>query len=324
MPDDRRLWWWDRGNNIIYAAWIWAILAMLVFLSFGGNITGEDRPFWYRCLTGYFIQNTSQLVSALFCLRNGFGRQMPSGRLVWQMFGIAQLCYLLGNIFFTSWELVWHLPSTGSLGDPFFVTSSTLTILTLALALITQKVRLRWSELAVVCVLGAYASLFLLWGMPAMETNTAPVAIESIASTKEVAPATSPAAEPENAIAPDWVQEIDKALKPYGDACNLYYVWCDVIALMMAMTVLFGYWGGRSGVAWKIIPQSVFCFYLADMWYAYAGRIEGYQAGFFLEVFWSLGAVLFAVAAALEYKQTLIDRQKFQEQYEQSYLESME
>jgi hypothetical protein len=70
------------------------------------------------------------------------------------------------------------------------------------------------------------------------------------------------------------------------------------------MTIAF--WGGRLSNAWQVNAQAITCFYIADMWLAYASNhIEGYQSGFMLEVFWIFGTLLFGIAAAIEFEYML-------------------
>jgi hypothetical protein len=80
--------------------------------------------------------------------------------------------------------------------------------------------------------------------------------------------------------------------------------------------MILGFWGGRLSNAWQVNAQAIICFYIADMWYAYAGnQIKDYQGGFMIEVFWIFGAIQFAVAASTEFEYMLA-RQKKEVNYE--------
>jgi hypothetical protein len=74
--------------------------------------------------------------------------------------------------------------------------------------------------------------------------------------------------------------------------------------------MILAFWGGRLSNAWQLNAQAITCYYIADMWFAYAGnQIKDYQGGFMLEVFWILGAIQFGVAASIEFEYMLA-RQK--------------
>jgi hypothetical protein len=106
----------------------------------------------------------------------------------------------------------------------------------------------------------------------------------------------------------------DGLLKPYGQTLNAFYVWSDIVLLAMAIVMILGFWGGRLSNAWQINAQAIICYYIADMWFAYAGnQIKDYQGGFMLEVFWILGAIQFGVAAGAEFEHMLA-RQKGEEE----------
>jgi hypothetical protein len=79
-----------------------------------------------------------------------------------------------------------------------------------------------------------------------------------------------------------------------------------VVLFGLAIVMILGFWGGRLSNAWQVTAQAIICFYIADMWFAYASnQIKDYQAGFMLEVFWILGAVQFGVAASIEFEHML-------------------
>lgn len=324
-----------RKQNIITWAFGWAALSLLVYMSFSGAPQNTERPLWYRFFTVYFLQNVPLLVAGLLCIRNGLSRRMPSGSKVWLLMGIALISFLIGNIFFGSWELVWQLNSTGSLGDPFFCIFYLCLSLAMVSAIASKQVRLKIYQWVIVVGVTLYAATLLMWILkpPAVSltaTGTAP-AISSTAqpattssdltasSLSRVAPELPKSAEPES-TAPQWVMFFDNIFKPYGQTLNSFYVWSDVVLFALAIVMILAFWGGRLSNAWQVNAQAIICFYIADMWYAYAGnQIEDYQGGFMLEVFWILGAIQFAVAAAVEFEHVLERQKKNTEQIDYDY-----
>ena len=142
----------------MYWAFGWAALALFTYIFFSGPAQGSERPFWYRIFTAYILQNVPTLVAGLLCIRNGLSRRMPSGSQLWLLIGIALLSYSIGNIFFSSWELVWHLNSTGSLGDPFFVIFYICLSLGMLTALASKRVKLNIYQWAIVVGIALYAA----------------------------------------------------------------------------------------------------------------------------------------------------------------------
>jgi hypothetical protein len=308
---------WERllcKQNIISWAFAWAALSLFTYIFFSGAASGVERPFWYRIFTAYFLQNIPSLVAGILCIRNGLSKRIPSGSKVWLLMGIALISYLIGNIFFSSWELIWHLNSTGSLGDPFFVIFYLCLSLAMLIAIRTKRVRLKMYQWSIILGIVTYSSMIAVWVLKPPATSTeivAPVAIVQTTTTNSPATATTaptitpPAAEPE-VTAPEWVMFFDGILKPYGTMLNSFYVWSDVFLLVLAIVMILAFWSGRLSNAWQFNAQAIACYYIADMWFAYAGNhIKDYQGGFMVEVFWILGAIQFAVAAGVEFDHML-------------------
>jgi hypothetical protein len=102
------------------------------------------------------------------------------------------------------------------------------------------------------------------------------------------------------------VLAIDRSMQPLVDTFNLFYVLCDLVLLTFAVILLLGFWGGQLGLPWRTTAQAVLCFYIADTWFAYANnRVQGYESGFIMEVFWIFGIVQFGIAAALEFDNSI-------------------
>ena len=312
---------WDgilSKKNVIRFAFIWIVLSLIIFLSFGTSMQGTGRPDWYRAVTAYPIQNIPVIFSSMLCLRNGLSRRMPSGSKVWLLIGIALLCYFIGNMFFSSWELVWQLSSTGSLGDIFFVLFYVFLAAAMMVAIASKRSNLNIYQWLLVGIVGVYAaSLATLIQAPAAATANEPTAIVQVsANDNSVAP--NPTAKIEKAepaapsiSIPDWVTAADNFFKPYGKTLNMFYVWCDVGLSCLAIVMLLGCWGGKLSQGWRVNAQAVICIYIADMWYAYAGnQIPNYQSGFFLEAFWLIGSLQFGIAAAIEFDMVMSRRRQ--------------
>jgi hypothetical protein len=104
------------------------------------------------------------------------------------------------------------------------------------------------------------------------------------------------------------------ALKPHATNLNYFYVWSDVLLFCLATAIVMGFWGEKTNRAWIVNAFAVVCFYISDMWFAYAAvHVENYQSGFFLEIFWTFGAILFGVAAANEFDLMLVRRENRQD-----------
>lgn len=287
---------WSQGNVIKYSI-AWSIISIAIYVIFSGPMSGADRPVWYRFLTAYALQITPVVISSILCLRNGLSKVMVNDKKPWLIMGIALLCFSIGNVFFSSWELIWHLSSTGCLGDPFFVVFYVLLLSAMMMVIWQRKIVPNAWQFLIIGVIAAYtiglANIIL-----------EPVAIPPSATTIEVAKAET-APEATTVEIPGWVQSADQAIKPYGKNLNIFYVWCDVCLFCLSLAILFHSWGSRLARPWQITAQGVFFIYVADAWYAYAGnRIADYQAGFTLEVCWILGLLQFGVAAAIEFEQS--------------------
>ncbi|MER3432131.1 MAG: hypothetical protein C4288_01545 [Leptolyngbya sp. ERB_1_1] len=102
--------------------------------------------------------------------------------------------------------------------------------------------------------------------------------------------------------APEWVITIENTLAPLKPFLDYFYVLADVFILIIATTLLLAFWGGRFSQSWRMIAAAAFSLYIADMWFKYAStRLENYQSGGLVEIFWVFSGVLFGIGAALEY-----------------------
>jgi hypothetical protein len=306
---------WRKQNVVLFSV-IWCILSLVVYIFFSGPMQGAERPLWYRIVTAYVLQNIPIVAASLLCLRNGLSRRMPSGSEVWLLMGIALFSYFLGNIFFVSWELIWGLNPTGSLGDFFFTIFYLLLAIAMLLAVISKRINLKSYQWLIIGSIATYASMMVIWILtpPVAASNVLTELSNTQIPTTFIAQAASSGTESYSPDIPGWVQAADQFFKPHGNTLNLVYVWSDVGLFCLAAVMIIGFWGGKLSNAWQVNAQAIICLYIADMWFAYAGKhIENYQTGFFLEVFWILGSIQFGIAAAMEFHHMLV-RQRQQVQ----------
>jgi hypothetical protein len=302
-----------QKKNIVRAATIFSIVSLSFYLFFSGPMLGVERPFWYQVIT-FVLQDLAIIGAGIVCFRNGFSKQMPSGSRVWLLIGLALFSFLIGDLFFGLWELLWHLDPVGSLGDIFYVILYILLLLGMVIAIVRKKVKLKIYQWSIVAVVTIYVAVIAMWitTPPTIANSTAPLAIVATvqASTSPDSPMTKPD-QASTSDVPEWVRSIDVVLKPYGQPLSMFYVWCDVALFGLAVIMLLAFWGGRLSDAWQVNAQAMICLYIADMWLAYAtNHISGYQSGFMLEVFWIFGIVQFGVAAALDFEH-MVARRKF-------------
>jgi hypothetical protein len=302
-----------QPKSIVRWSIIFSGISLFFYLFFSGPTHGVERPIWYRIGT-FILQDIALIGAGLVCFRNGFSKQMPSGSKVWLLIGVALFSFLIGNLFFGLWELLWHLDPVGSLGDPFFVFFYICLCLGMAIAIASKQVKLKIYQWSIVAGITTYAAVMAMWIMtpPISANSTAPAAV--VATAQSASSPASPTAAPAEAPTPDapaWVKSMDDVFKPYGAKLGQFYVWCDVALFGLAVAMILAFWGGRLSNAWQVNAQAMICFYIADMWLAYAtNHLSGYQSGFMLEVFWIFGIVQFGVAAALEFEHMTV-RQKF-------------
>jgi hypothetical protein len=290
---------WSKKNIQIWSSSL-AIGTALIYALFGGLSANTEHPIWYRVLTSCILLNLALLGSALLCIRNGFSRRIPSGRGVWLLLGASLLSFLCGSIFFSAWELYWGLNPAGSLGDPFFVMFYIFLPLSILLTIFTKKVRLEAYQWCLLLAAASFASLLVI-------VITSFIPSVAVAATTDSAPAIQAVEETVKNLVPEWVSTIDQALKPHATNLNFIYVWSDVVLFTLATTIVMKFWGMKLNRAWVINSFAVICFYISDMWFAYAAsNVENYQSGFFLEIFWTLGAILFGLAAVTEFDIMLV------------------
>jgi hypothetical protein len=237
------------------------------------------------------------------------------------LFAIAIFAFFGGNLWFCLWEVQWGLDPAASAGNPFFVLFYLMLIAAMRLAILDRDVQLapqQWIVVGGVAAIGLTIGCWLTT-MPARAMilpTPSSVEIAQASSNRGLAAGTIAPTIHRESIAkgtlnrlgttPEWVLAIDRSMQPLVTAFNLFYVLCDLVLLTFAAILLLGFWGGQLGLPWRMAAQAVLCFYIADTWFAAAhDRVQGYESGSIMEVFWIFGIVQFGIAAALEFDNSI-------------------
>lgn len=307
------------GEHVIYWGLIWSAISLALYLNFSVVDTNTNRPLWF-VLTTTGLEQIGLLISGWLCLRNYWYESIVSGRAVWLLFSLAMFTFFIGNLWFSLWELLWGLDPAASAGNPFFVLFYTIAIAGMRLAILDRDVQLipkQWVVVGGVVALGLTMGCWLTTlssrAVPAPQslgeiqivqaTSIKPPIVQT--SLPQVTnPVTKPVTNSQHP--PEWVLAIDRSMQPLVNSFNLFYVLCDLVLLTFAAILFLGFWGGSLGLPWRMAAQAVLCFYIADTWFAYANnRVQGYESGFIMEVFWIFGIVQFGIAAALEFDNSI-------------------
>ena len=277
------------ARNIVIAGVAWSIAALLFFLLYSA-----DPPDWYSPVT-YVFECVAYLAAALLCLRNWRSTQIVSGRNVWLGIGMGMLSYLIGNLLFGLWELVWQQDPAVSPGDLFFLLTYVCLSWGMILAVTTRRLNLeikQWLIVAGIGILGIVLAVLVSLPNPAPETP-----VDNGSATEQVE-----AIQDQKSPAPVLVVTLEKILAPLEGPVSLIYTVLDVALLIAAVTLLLAFWGGRFSQSWRMIAAAAISLYIADMGFNYAvNRVENYESGGLIEVFWIFSPVLFGMGAALEY-----------------------
>jgi hypothetical protein len=267
---------------IVRFGWLWTSFSLIIF-SLWGYSPNQERSVFYRLFTGYVLGNVPVLFSSIACFRSSL-KDSTAYRISWILMGISLFFYMMGNLWFTSWDIVFHLDPTGSLGDPFFVLFYFLMTLSILTALFLNKVKIYPNQWKAVIIIAIFIAIGTQWIISLPVTN-----IISLTEKSTQLYDTNPT----------WIMMIDNSLKPYGSNFNILYAIADVILLILSTILILKAQQGKVK-SWRIIAQGLASFYIADIWFAYASsHISNYQTGFILEVFWAIGAAQFGIAASL-------------------------
>jgi hypothetical protein len=307
---------WFTGEAVIYWGIIWATISVALYLNFSVVDPNTNRPIWFILATTG-LEEIGLIISGCLCFRNYWSEYISGSRVVWLLFAIAMFAFFIGNLWFSLWELVWKLDPAASAGNPVFVLFYLILIAGMRLAILDRDVQLARQQWIVVSSVAAAGLIIGCWLTTLSARAVVVQPIESIVSI-EAAPSSStlalitapriPTQTTSTALErpPEWVLAIDRSMQPLVATFNLFYVLCDLVLLMFAAILFLGFWGGQLGLPWRMTAQAVLCFYLADTWFAYANhRVQGYESGSIMEVFWIFGIVQFGIAAALEFDNSI-------------------
>ena len=299
---------------------IWAVISAVLYLNFSVVDDRAAHPVWFiSATTG--LEEIGLLISGYLCWRNWQSPNISSGRAVWLLFAIAIAAFFSGNLWFYLWEIQWGLDPAASAGNPFFVLFYLMLIAAMRLAILDRDVQLarqQWVLVGAVAAIGLTIGCWLTT-LPARAMVLPTVSSVEIAQASSksrltagtVAPTTSPESIANGSLTrletpPEWVLAIDRSMQPLVTTFNLFYVLCDLVLLAFATILLLGFWGGQLGLPWRMAAQAVLCFYIADTWFASThDRVQGYESGSIMEVFWIFGIVQFGIAAALEFDNSI-------------------
>lgn len=258
---------------------------------------------------------------------------MVSGQSVWLGIGLGALSYTVGGILFGVWELVWGLDPVGSPADFLYVLSYTFLGWGIGSAILSKRLNLQlwqWFALAGVAIAATALavwitdpSFFGLLGeaeVPTRATQISQVQLaqatpggEAIPTPDVITPLIEDPQEVlyEESSAPVWVLALDRVIKPFDYAFNLFYVVADVVLLVLATALILSFWGGRFSQSWRMIAFAIICLYVADTYAKWADTTlaANYESGGLLEVFFVFSGILLAIGAVLEYDISTRSRQ---------------
>jgi hypothetical protein len=256
-------------QNLVFAYFSWAVLALLYFLLFNAKIPDpkqqgiEVRAQWYVIGTNIF-EAVAYLGASLLCWRNWRSTQMVSSGKVWLLIGLGMFAYFIGGLIFGYIEIGLKQEPDVSIADIFFVLTYLCLGAGMALALLFRRIHLEVWQWLIVAAVGGLGS-FLAWLISQKEQ----------ASTEQIVV-----------------------------LLNLFYIVSDVVLLIIATIMLLAFWGGKVSLSWRMVAAAAFSLYIADMWFKFAQGSD-YQSGDLLEVFWVFSGVLFGMGAVLEYDASL-------------------
>jgi hypothetical protein len=316
-PDKSATRTWIGGEYVIYWGLIWSTISLILYLNFSIVDPNATRPGWF-ILTTTGLEEIGLLVAGYLCWRNWQSEYIAGGRSVWLLFAIATFAFFVGNLWFYLWEMLWGLDPAASAGNPFFVLFYLILIAGMRLAILDRDVQLARQQWVIVIGVAAVGLMMGCWLTTlSARAVTSPPPMSAMISSQDRSggwmnagaslpqiPSRSTVTAPQTT--PEWVLAIDRSMQPLVNTFNLFYVLCDLVLLLFAVILFLGFWGGQLGLPWRMTAQAVLCFYIADTWFAYANnRVQGYESGSIMEVFWIFGIVQFAIAAALEFDNSI-------------------
>lgn len=315
---------WLKGEYVTYWGLTWSAISLVLYLNFSVIAPNNAHAPWFiLTITGF--EEIGLLIAGCLCLRNWWSKCIPNNRTVWLLLAIAMFAFLIGNLWFCLWEVLWRLDPSASAGDPFFVIFYLVAIAGIRLLIIDRDLQLtrqQWLSVLGIAAVGLIVSSSLttfsaraelpLTVNPIVSLQVQSAAPQQILSEREAISEISPPTIPSQVVVkpkklqPTWVLQIDRAMQPLISTFNLFYIIGDLVLLIFAAILYCGFQHNPLGLPWRLTAQAVLCFYIADTWFAYANnRVQGYQSGFIMEVFWIFGIVQFGIAAALEFDNSI-------------------
>ena len=328
-----------KGQTIVYIGIIWAFFSLLFFLLFSVKPAAEDYPLWYSLGT-YILESIPFLAAAFLCYRNWQSPQIASGRNVWLCIGLGMLFYFLANLLFGWWEIHWGMDPYVSPADLFYIAFYIMVGWGMFLAVLPRRLNLEVKQWIIVGVIGIVGSIIALWitlviprgAVEALTPSPTQVSFEQqtliasaqISSTNTIpllaqdtntSPEIPSEASESGYNTPKWVLSLDDNLTQFGTPVNFFYIFADLVLLIIATTLLLAFWGGRFSQSWRMIALATFCLYVADTWYKYTDAIIeakniDYESGSLFEVLFIFCGVLFAIGAALEFDISSVTRSR--------------
>jgi hypothetical protein len=318
---------WLKGEYVTYWGITWSVISLILYLNF--TVIAPEyahAPWFIMTITGF--KTIGSLISGCLCLRNWWSECISNSKTVWLLLAIALFAFLIGSFWFCLWEVWWKLDPSASAGDPFFVIFYLVSIAGIRLLIIGRDIQLgrqQWLAVLGIAALGSIVSTSLTTfsaraELPLRVDRINPIVSVKVAFTAEseisryrstIAQISAPTIpsqvtlKPKN-IQPTWVLKIDGLMQPLIGTFNVFYIISDLVLLIFGAIVYFGFQHSPIGLPWRLTAQAVLCFYIADTWFVYANnRVQGYQSGFIMEVFWIFGIVQFGIAAALEFDRSI-------------------
>jgi hypothetical protein len=270
-------------ENIIAIAIAWAFLAFFFDLLFHNPLPNETLPLWSD-VGIVFFEETALFGSSWLCLKNWFYPRLLSDRRIWLLFAIGLILQLVANLIYAYWKLVLYRSPTVSLADPFYFSSYLALVLGTVLAVRYRGINLSTGQISILSGV-AGLSVWLAWiDSRPLATDNTPSNVSGVVT-----------------LAPEWVLAIERTLKPIVGFINLSLVLADAILIVLAVSLLLTFWGGRFSRTWMAIAAGSFLLYIADTSYAIVAARTGSEPIGVIDCLWIVSFLLFGIGAAFEY-----------------------
>ncbi len=293
---------WPASKTVIIAGIVWGVLSLGFFLL--SVLQPEvEETMWY--LWGTYVAECVPFVAGVaLCYRNWQSPKIASGRNVWLGIGLGILAYFIADVMFGFWEIYWELDPEVSPADLFYMVFYISLGVGMVLAVLSKRLALalwQWITLGVIALAGTALAVWIAIAQPAVAIELPePIApgIEIVLADEPDQPEQSAPAHP----VPVWIDHLQETLVQFSAPINSFYIISDVALLIIAVMLLFAFWGGTFARSWQMIAAAALAKYLADMWFKYAATQPDYASGGFLEVFFVFSGILLAIGAALEFE----------------------